>query len=147
MTPSVIRNAMKPGGIGLHSPSTTTVQSSPSTSSESSRKRASDRSERSPQSPKKLPRRDRLPGEEDEPRTKKKEMKVDEPKRTPSKKESDAEEEVDTGPQKDFTDLMEHVVFVLSGFENPLRSELRDKAREMGASYSWNWTDDCTHLM
>ncbi len=56
-------------------------------------------------------------------------------------------DEEDQGPRKNFEDLMEDVVFVLSGFENPLRSELRDKAREMGASYSWNWTDECTHLM
>jgi len=43
--------------------------------------------------------------------------------------------------------LMKKVVFVLSGFENPERSNLRDKALEMGASYKADWTKQCTHLM
>ena len=43
--------------------------------------------------------------------------------------------------------LMKKVVFVLSGFENPERSSLRDKALEMGAAYKPDWTKDCTHLM
>jgi len=43
--------------------------------------------------------------------------------------------------------LMKKVVFVLSGFENPERSNLRDKAIEMGATYKPDWTKECTHLM
>lgn len=46
-----------------------------------------------------------------------------------------------------FNRLMEDVVFVLSGFQNPLRSELRDKMKEMGAMYKPDWTSTCTHLM
>lgn len=42
---------------------------------------------------------------------------------------------------------MENVVFVLSGFQNPLRSELRNKATSMGAIYSEDWNKKCTHLM
>lgn len=46
-----------------------------------------------------------------------------------------------------FGSLMSHVVFVLSGYENPQRSELREKATEMGARYSAKWDSNCTHLM
>lgn len=43
--------------------------------------------------------------------------------------------------------LMDGVVFVLSGFQNPFRGELREKAVEMGAKYRPDWTPDSTHLM
>lgn len=46
-----------------------------------------------------------------------------------------------------FSSLMSHVVFVLSGFENPFRTELREKAMAMGAQYAPNWNHNCTHLM
>ena len=39
------------------------------------------------------------------------------------------------------------VVFVLSGFKNPYRGELREKAMEMGAKYEADWNDSCTHLV
>jgi DNA-repair protein XRCC1 len=42
---------------------------------------------------------------------------------------------------------MKNVVFVLSGFQNPLRSELRNKATMMGAIYNDDWDETCTHLM
>ena len=43
--------------------------------------------------------------------------------------------------------VMRGVVFVLSGFQNPERGQLRDKAVSMGASYRKDWTRDCTHLV
>ncbi|XP_052003096.1 DNA repair protein XRCC1 isoform X2 [Xyrauchen texanus] len=43
--------------------------------------------------------------------------------------------------------IMEGVVFVLSGFQNPFRADLRDKALAMGARYRPDWTPDCTHLI
>ncbi|XP_051575199.1 DNA repair protein XRCC1 isoform X2 [Myxocyprinus asiaticus] len=43
--------------------------------------------------------------------------------------------------------IMEGVVFVLSGFQNPFRGELRDKALAMGARYRPDWTPDSTHLI
>ncbi|XP_056652962.1 DNA repair protein XRCC1 isoform X2 [Monodelphis domestica] len=43
--------------------------------------------------------------------------------------------------------VLEGVVVVLSGFQNPFRSELRDKALELGAKYRPDWTDDSTHLI
>lgn len=39
------------------------------------------------------------------------------------------------------------MVVVLSGFQNPFRSELRDKALELGAKYRPDWTPDSTHLI
>ncbi|KAM6994754.1 DNA repair protein XRCC1 isoform 2-T2 [Tautogolabrus adspersus] len=49
--------------------------------------------------------------------------------------------------QVPFKRMMEGVVFVLSGFQNPFRGELRDKALEMGAKYRPDWTPDSTHLI
>ncbi|KAL0984788.1 hypothetical protein UPYG_G00146890 [Umbra pygmaea] len=43
--------------------------------------------------------------------------------------------------------IMEGVVFVLSGFQNPFRGDLRDKALAMGAKYRPDWTPDATHLI
>ncbi|KPP73509.1 DNA repair protein XRCC1-like [Scleropages formosus] len=43
--------------------------------------------------------------------------------------------------------ILEGVVFVLSGFQNPFRGELRDKALAMGAKYRPDWTPDATHLI
>ena len=45
------------------------------------------------------------------------------------------------------SELMKNVVFVLSGFQNPLRTELRTKAAKMGATYNDDWDKTCTHLM
>lgn len=49
--------------------------------------------------------------------------------------------------ERPFGNLMAGVVFVISGYENPLRSELRNKALAMGARYEANWNHNCTHLM
>ncbi|XP_038065566.1 DNA repair protein XRCC1-like [Patiria miniata] len=48
---------------------------------------------------------------------------------------------------KPFERLMEGVTFVLSGFQNPLRGDLREKAMEMGAKYRPDWGPGCTHLI
>ncbi|XP_064651039.1 DNA repair protein XRCC1-like [Lineus longissimus] len=50
-------------------------------------------------------------------------------------------------PLKPFNKLMENVTFVLSGFQNPYRGELRDFAMEMGAKYKGDWGRGCTHLI
>ncbi|KAA0184964.1 X-ray repair complementing defective repair in Chinese hamster cells 1, partial [Fasciolopsis buskii] len=39
------------------------------------------------------------------------------------------------------------VIFTLSGYQNPLRSDLRQKAVQLGAQYRQDWGPDCTHLM
>ncbi|CAF2154219.1 unnamed protein product [Rotaria magnacalcarata] len=49
--------------------------------------------------------------------------------------------------QTDKFPIMKNVVFVLSGFQNPLRSQLRNKAISMGATYSDDWNEKCTHLI
>ena len=46
-----------------------------------------------------------------------------------------------------FSDLLKGVVFTISGFQNPLRGEIRKKALEMGAKYCGDWTSSCTHLV
>jgi hypothetical protein len=56
-------------------------------------------------------------------------------------------EETASVKSKPFERLMNGVVFVLSGFQNPERSELRDAALEMGATYRPDWGKGCTHLM
>lgn len=44
--------------------------------------------------------------------------------------------------------IMSEVTFVLSGYENPRRSQLRDLALDMGALYKPFWEkSSCTHLM
>ncbi|XP_072249893.1 DNA repair protein XRCC1 [Leuresthes tenuis] len=49
--------------------------------------------------------------------------------------------------QVPFNRILEGVVFVLSGFQNPFRGELREKALDMGAKYRPDWTPDSTHLI
>lgn len=46
-----------------------------------------------------------------------------------------------------FNRLLEGDVVVLSGFQNPLRSQLRDKLLALGAVYKPDWNASCTHLM
>ncbi|RWS11850.1 DNA repair protein XRCC1-like protein [Dinothrombium tinctorium] len=46
-----------------------------------------------------------------------------------------------------FSKVMDKVVFVISGIQNPERRELREKALEMGAKYKADWDDSCTHLI
>ena len=46
-----------------------------------------------------------------------------------------------------FRNLFKGVVFALSGFQNPLRGELRAKALDMGARYEADWSTKCTHLV
>ncbi|XP_072166365.1 DNA repair protein XRCC1-like [Diadema setosum] len=63
----------------------------------------------------------------------------------PSKKTKDSSRKPATGEA--FSSLMKGVVFVLSGFQNPLRGELRQKASDMGAQYRGDWGPGCTHLI
>merc|ERR1712168_933823 len=46
-----------------------------------------------------------------------------------------------------FNELMKNVTFVISGFQNPLRGEVRSKACKMGAVYKGDWDASCTHLI
>ncbi|KFM63347.1 DNA repair protein XRCC1, partial [Stegodyphus mimosarum] len=49
--------------------------------------------------------------------------------------------------KKHFNQIMSKVLFALSGFANPLRSKLRNKALKMGAKYRRDWNSSCTHLV
>jgi len=48
---------------------------------------------------------------------------------------------------KPFNKLLDGVVAVLSGQRNPLRSQLIEKLKAMGAKYKTDWGPGCTHLM
>jgi DNA-repair protein XRCC1 len=48
---------------------------------------------------------------------------------------------------KPFDKLLNGVTFVISGYQNPERGNLRQKAIDMGARYKGDWDDSCTHLM
>ncbi|XP_041964063.1 DNA repair protein XRCC1 isoform X1 [Alosa sapidissima] len=67
-----------------------------------------------------------------------------EPKAQPKPKPSPKVQPSTPAP---FNRLLEGVVFVLSGFQNPFRGDLRDKALAMGAKYRPDWTPDATHLI
>ncbi|XP_054855790.1 DNA repair protein XRCC1 isoform X2 [Eublepharis macularius] len=68
------------------------------------------------------------------------------PKTPPSKKPPQAQSS-EGSAEGPFQHLLQGTVFVLSGFQNPFRSDLRDKALEMGAKYRPDWTPDSTHLI
>lgn len=62
-------------------------------------------------------------------------------------KPKDQKVQVKRKQKKPFNKLMDDVVFVISGFQNPYRGDLRNLAFEMGARYSPDWGSTCTHLM
>uniref|UniRef100_UPI0037E8A5C7 DNA repair protein XRCC1 n=1 Tax=Semicossyphus pulcher TaxID=241346 RepID=UPI0037E8A5C7 len=75
--------------------------------------------------------------------TEKKRESQPKPEATPKQQKAKPQ----SAQQVPFKRLMEGVVFVLSGFQNPFRGELREKALEMGAKYRPDWTPDSTHLI
>ena len=95
----------------------------------------------------KLPRRDILePGYT--PKPSKKAAECDVMPKVVSHSISDTPpEESKKFAKKPFDKLMEGVVFVLSGFQNPLRGDLRQMALELGAKYRGDWDNSCTHLV
>lgn len=48
---------------------------------------------------------------------------------------------------KPFERLLEGVILVISGIQNPDRANLRSLALAMGARYKSDWDNSCTHLM
>lgn len=48
---------------------------------------------------------------------------------------------------KPFNKLMEGVEIVISGYVNPGRANIREKALQMGAKYKPDWFSSSTHLM
>ncbi|XP_064617203.1 DNA repair protein XRCC1-like isoform X2 [Liolophura sinensis] len=66
---------------------------------------------------------------------------------TPPALKKTKSEPVKESPAREFGKVMEGVVFVLSGYTNPRRGEIRDKALKMGAQYRSDWGKGCTHLV
>ncbi|XP_065084161.1 DNA repair protein XRCC1 [Ochlerotatus camptorhynchus] len=48
---------------------------------------------------------------------------------------------------KPFNKLLENVVLVISGIQNPGRANLRNQAIALGAKYKSDWDPSCTHLI
>lgn len=91
-------------------------------------------------------------------------QKVKEEKATPVKKESPSPKARTSKESKEckenlkqlkskpklyskFNEMMKGVHFAISGFQNPLRGEIRQKAVDMGARYHGDWNSSCTHLV
>uniref|UniRef100_A0A915ARE2 BRCT domain-containing protein n=1 Tax=Parascaris univalens TaxID=6257 RepID=A0A915ARE2_PARUN len=70
--------------------------------------------------------------------------KLKKEKITPSKPH---ETTTSTTNEVPLNEVLTGVRFSLSGYQNPRRSQLRDKARQMGAIYEADWTPSCTHLI
>ncbi|XP_077116121.1 DNA repair protein XRCC1 [Ranitomeya variabilis] len=68
-------------------------------------------------------------------------------KTSPSEKPSQKKTPATSSQPVELNRILQGTVFVLSGFQNPFRSDLRDKALEMGAKYRPDWTPDSTHLI
>lgn len=74
------------------------------------------------------------------------------PATQPVKREAASSKDITTTKRKHkvakpFDQILNGVHFVLSGFQNPLRSDIREKALRMGAQYRKDWTPDSTHLV
>ena len=107
---------------------------------------------------KKLPRRNFIdPEDEQEPTSTPPLSKNENRTPKPSTYKKDSNKKKDKPPEapksvkqplgKPFNKLMDGVVFVISGLQNPLRGEVRQKALEMGAKYKGDWDSSCTHLI
>lgn len=60
----------------------------------------------------------------------------------------DSQQQQNQKPATKFSEKpLANVTFVLSGFQNPMRGNIRDKAVKLGAKYSNEWDDSCTHLI
>ncbi|XP_020807463.1 LOW QUALITY PROTEIN: DNA repair protein XRCC1 [Drosophila serrata] len=70
------------------------------------------------------------------------------PSNTPAKKprirDQDSEPIIQYRP---FNQLLNGVVLVISGIQNPDRADLRSKATALGAKYKADWEPGCTHLI
>ncbi|KAL7671201.1 hypothetical protein ACOME3_006112 [Neoechinorhynchus agilis] len=65
----------------------------------------------------------------------------------PSEKRTKIEKPEEPIDSQHFSEILVGCKFSLSGYENPRRAEIRDKAVQMGAQYFPKWTQFCTHLI
>ena len=124
----------------------------PSTSAASAAQKRRRSQDEAGTSTKKLPRRDRMPGES--PPRKREPPAAVASTSTPSRKANGAKATPEPKPKpkprttrRPFSKLLEGVVFTISGYQNPLRGVLRQKATDMGARYKGDWDASCTHLL
>ena len=64
-----------------------------------------------------------------------------------TKSDDDDDDDNSTTKKSKTKPVLDGVIFALSGFQNPLRSQIRDQGLKLGAKYRPDWTDDCTHLV
>lgn len=113
----------------LPSTSSSSLSKSPSRSNSSSHSSRPPLSSHKNHSPKKSSRKDK----ENEKKSPRKEKRDSHPPRNVT--------------YKSFHKLLEGVVIAFSGYVNPERGTLRQKAIDMGAKYKPDWDNSCTHLM
>eukprot|EP00095_Tigriopus_kingsejongensis_P001221 snap_masked-scaffold1412_size42778-processed-gene-0.4 protein:Tk01221 transcript:snap_masked-scaffold1412_size42778-processed-gene-0.4-mRNA-1 annotation:"dna repair protein xrcc1" len=99
--------------------------------------------------PQKLPRRDVMPGESPPRPARKPRVSQSTPSSTATKSSRPPKNTPKASPKamRPFKRLLEGVIFTISGYQNPLRGELRQKALTMGANYRSDWSSDCSHLI
>lgn len=124
--------------------STAVKQTNPSPTKVTAKPKESEKPKKEP-SPRESEKKRKDEGKSPRIREKKK-MKTEE-ERKDFKVSSEVTTSKGTRRKKRFEKLLEDVVFVISGFQNPLRGNIRNLALEMGAKYSPDWEDRCTHLM
>lgn len=78
---------------------------------------------------------------------KRRSSEIDESNESPRKKMKGANGEERKHQTKRYENLLEGVVFVISGIQNPERAQLRTSAMALGAKYKADWDRTCTHLM
>lgn len=67
--------------------------------------------------------------------------------KTPSPRQKRGKSQAKKVSYKPFNQLLQGVSFAFSGYVNPERGILRQKAIDMGAKYRPDWDSSCTHLM
>ncbi|XP_065159801.1 DNA repair protein XRCC1-like isoform X1 [Atheta coriaria] len=78
---------------------------------------------------------------------KRRSSEIDESNESPRKKMKGANGEERKHQTKRYENLLEGVVFVISGIQNPERAQLRTSAMALGAKYKADWDRTCTHLI
>lgn len=68
-------------------------------------------------------------------------------KPSPKKSPRTEKKSSSSSTSKPFNKLLDGVIFAFSGYVNPERGILRQKALDMGAKYKPDWDRNCTHLM
>jgi len=78
-----------------------------------------------------------------------KKVEKDDKKNAADKLDVSKVKDVNCKPNKyaPFNELLKGVIFTISGFQNPLRGEIRKKGLDMGAKYCGDWNNSCTHLI